>query len=316
MPGHVLSIVFYMCLFVVEMAQAICPSGFSVETGATGGIIATETTAAADRVRCTSTNHTNRQVYEYMQTTALCSGTTVQCSTRCSRCTAPDKDVLVVGLHSYCRSCDAGSTRIGQNCQNCASNTYRQLHAANVCVRYAAGKFSSECSTNANNCGDDDCQQCDRGSYAPNAGSIQCELCPAPAGSYATTEGPSLCTTCPGSAPALPQPLNVCSMQHFAVRIGANVPAATGTIYTRHNNNIWFHMSNNSIGLRHILNSMRQDWNLGDSLFITSALGQPQLLNPTALQCIHRVDQGKWSLTNVNPVHSSNATRYVLVYNN
>jgi len=70
MPGRVLSIVFYMCLFASEMAQAICPSGFSVETGATGGIFATENTAPAEKVRCTSTNHANRQVYEYMQTQA------------------------------------------------------------------------------------------------------------------------------------------------------------------------------------------------------------------------------------------------------
>jgi len=105
-------------------------------------------------------------------------------------------------------------------------------------------------------------------------------------------------------------------MQHFAVRIGANAAAATGIIYTGHGNNVWFHMSNNAIGLRHILNSMRQDWKLGDSLFIASALGQPQLLNPTALQCVRTVEEGKWSPINVNPIHSSNATRYVLVQNN
>jgi len=61
---------------------------------------------------------------------------------------------------------------------------------------------------------------------------------------------------------------------------------------------------------------MRQDWNPGAQLFIASAIGQPQILNPTILLCMETGVFTKWSPINVNPVHSSDATRYVLFSNN
>jgi len=105
-------------------------------------------------------------------------------------------------------------------------------------------------------------------------------------------------------------------VQQFVVRTDANAATTIGSIYSGYNNNVWFHMGNKDTSLRHILNSMRQDWNPGAQLFIASAIGQPQILNPTVLQCMETGVNTKWSPINVNPVHSNDATRYVLLSNN
>jgi len=316
MPCRFLGTVFYLCLFVSGTHQAICPSGFSVESGVTGGIFATENTAAAERVRCTSTSNTNREIYEYMQTDASCTSGLQLCTARGTRCAAAGNDVFVVGSSRFCRSCDAGSIRSGQRCNNCAADTYRILHSTNVCQSCPTGKFSPEGSIDENKCGDDNCQTCDRGSYAPKQGSAVCDFCAPAAGSFDTTAGQPQCIICPADTVSSGNTLDVCTMQRFVVQTDTNVPAATGTIYTGHNNSIWFHIDNTHTSLRYILNSMRQDWSPGDHLVIASAIRQPQLLNPTALQCINTVGPGKWSPSNVNLIHSSHATRYVLVHSN
>ena len=145
MHGVVLTVLVHVCLFVGGTAQNSCPPEFSVEVGATSGIFATENSAVAARVRCTSKKYTDRQVYEYIGTLSSCSisgGNAEQCTARRERCTAAGNVVSVVGSSEYCLSCDAGSTKSGQICSNCAAGLYRQVHTENVCVSCPAGKTS------------------------------------------------------------------------------------------------------------------------------------------------------------------------------
>jgi len=313
MYAAVSTVLVHVGLFVGGTAQNSCPAGFSVEVGATGGIFATENSTVAARVRCTSIDYTNRQVYEHIGTLASCSGSDGDeplCIARRQRCTAADHDVFVVGSKEYCLSCDAGSTKSGQICSNCAAGKYRQVHTANVCQTCAVGKASQEGSTRAEDCDDDDCQFCARGSYTANEGSTSCELCTTASVAFETTAGQPHCTACPANASS------VCTVQQFVMRIDANDTATSGSIYSGYNNSVWFQMDNKYTSLRHILNSMRQHWNPGAQLFIASAIGQPQILNPTVLMCMETGVYPRWSPSNVNPVHSSNATRYVLLSKN
>jgi len=313
MHAVVLNALVHVCLFVGVISLSSCPAKFSIEVGATGGIFATENSAVAARVRCTSTNYTNRQVYEYVGTLSSCnvsSGNAEQCIARRGRCTAAGNVVSVAGSTEYCLSCDAGSIKSGHMCSNCAAGKYRQMHAANVCQSCPTGTTSQEGSTRAQDCDDDDCHFCARGSYNAKEGSTSCELCTSASMAFETTAGQPQCTVCPANASS------VCTVQQFAMRTDAGAGTTTGSIYSGHNNSVWFHVDNTFTSLRHILNSMRQDWHPGAQLFIVSAIGQPQILNPTALLCMQTDVYAKWSPINVNPIHSSNATRYVLLSNN
>jgi hypothetical protein len=308
-----MTVVVCLCVFSSGAAQNNCPGGFSIGLGATAGIFATENTAVAVRARCTSTNYTNRQVYEHIGTAACETAGDVLCIARSSRCTNAGNDVQVLGSNVYCLSCDAGSIKSGQICTNCAAGQYRQAHTADVCQSCQVGKSSQEGSTSALDCDDDNCQFCARGTYSANEGSSTCESCTDAAVTFDTTAGQPQCTACPTDTSSVRHAQHVCTMQQFDIQTAPGAAATTAAIYSGHNNSVWFHIDNNYTSLRHILDSMRHDWNPGAQLFIASAIGQPQPLNPTVLQCTRTAVLGNWSPMNVNPVHNSNEIRYVLL---
>jgi len=87
----------------------------------------------------------------------------------------------------------------------------------------------------------------------------------------------------------------------------------TVTMYHGPDNILWFEIALKAIRLRAILDSVGMDWAVGTEVRIGSALGQPRLLNPVVLQRISVGGQGLWSPANVNPMHTTNSTRYYMM---
>jgi len=131
-----------------------------------------------------------------------------------------------------------------------------------------------ECVMRNGECAEDDCEFCSAGSYAETEGMETCELCGS--GKFVAIVGQSECESCPAGISSVPLS-HWCAVHKFVLQSNANV----------------------------------HDWNPGDQLHVISTPEHPHLLNPTVLQRIdtHRI----WSPINVNPLHTSNETRYVII---
>jgi len=133
----------------------------------------------------------------------------------------------------------------------------------------------------------DHCDTCDAGKYAPVAGSISCASC----GNSTVEESEGCLVT---QTKFQVQPNNV----------------TTATMYHGPGNILWFEIALETISLRAMLHSARRHWPVGTEVRIGSALGEPPLLNPAVLRRIAVGEHERWTPANVNPMHTTNSTRY------
>jgi len=249
--GRIITLLACTCLLCSRTAKAsgACPSGFSPQTGATGFLFEGESTSDSERVRCTSNTLTDNRILDLVGFMSFCQGGNDICIERSARCTDAGNIQITVSQNNdydfYCMRCDAGSTRSGEDCIKCASDTYRAIDGANACQSCPAGSYSSVGSVSVEDCSEDDCEFCAAGSYAENEGSATCALCGA--GKYVEGRGNTECDICPLGKSSL-QPVHVCVMQHSVhtatsrrgrvARTDANVTSAagprtvSGSIYT------------------------------------------------------------------------------------
>jgi len=234
MAGGVFSVRLYLCLFLCGTAQASCPSGFSARTGATGGIFATESTGAGDRVRCFSNEDTNSEVWEFVQSSSACSSPSwfTLCNQRASRCAAAGGRTTTVNWTIYCKVCNAGAIRSGDACNKCGGNQYRELGTNNVCQSCAGDTVSRPGSTSRTDCLESGCESCRVGTYNAVTGRTVCEKCPA--GTFDEQTGQQVCTSCPAGKYFWPC-VHVCAMQYFVVQTIANA-----ITYHAPENGVWF----------------------------------------------------------------------------
>jgi len=156
----------------------------------------------------------------------------------------------------------------------------------------------------------DDCQTCDVGKYAPVAGSASCSSCGA--GTYGLSSGSSVCVDCgAGIFPNETAYKGRCSVKKSTVTIQNS--ANTVTIYNGPGNTTWFDTTVPGISLRAILDSVKVDWTVGTQVRVGSAIGQAGPLNPVVLRRIATSGEGLWSPANVNPMHTTNSTRYYML---
>jgi len=156
----------------------------------------------------------------------------------------------------------------------------------------------------------DDCQTCETGKYAPIAGSSTCSPCGA--GTYGSNSGSSVCVDCgAGIFPDETAYKGWCSVEKSTVTIQNN--ANTVTMYNGPGNTTWFDTTLATISLRAILDTVKVDWALGTQVRVGSALGQADPLNPVVLRRIGTSGEDLWSPANVNPMHTTNATRYYML---
>jgi len=159
MAGGVLGVRFYLCLFLSGTVGAICPEGWSTETGATGFTFNTETTTDAARIRCFSPDDTNRRVWDYVGPggAAWCSTTDITlCNARAGRCTSGSGSgghfINITGTPLWCMLCNAGAIRSGSACNNCGQNQYREFDTASTCQSCPLGKVSTPGGRNITDC--------------------------------------------------------------------------------------------------------------------------------------------------------------------
>jgi len=198
MAVGVLGVRFYLCLFLSGTVQAICPEGWSTETGATGFTFDTETTADVARIRCFSPDVLNRQVWDYVcpEGAAWC-GTTgfAPCNARAGRCTSAGGHFTnITGTPHWCVLCNAGAIRSGATCNNCGENQYRQFVTANTCQNCPLGKVSTPGGRNITDC---HVTSCGAGLYlcsSENGTAPVCKECSA--GKFSTALGASSDKTC------------------------------------------------------------------------------------------------------------------------
>ena len=158
---------------------------------------------------------------------------------------------------------------------------------------------------------DDNCITCDAGKYAPLPGSIRCSPCGS--GAFEDFGGVSTCTNC--TADIFPEEtayMGWCSVTQTEFELQAD-SVTTATMYHGPGDILWFDIALETISLRSILDSVDMDWAVGTEVRVGSALGEPRLLNPVVLRRISVGGQELWSPANVEPMHTTNSTRYYLV---
>ena len=156
----------------------------------------------------------------------------------------------------------------------------------------------------------DDCDSCEVGKYAPVLGSVTCSACGA--GTYGSNSGLSICFDCgAGIFPAETAYKGWCSVRKSTFTISNSMN--TVTIYNGPGNTTWFDTTLQTISLRAILDTVKMDWAVGTQVRVGSALGQAGPLNPVVLRRIGISGQGLWSPANVNPMHTTNSTRYYML---
>ena len=156
----------------------------------------------------------------------------------------------------------------------------------------------------------DDCVSCDAGKYAPMEGSEACLACGA--GTYGLVAGQLTCLECgAGTYPEEFAYKGWCSVRLSTFIITNSIESAT--MYSGPGNATWFDIALETVSLRAILDSVRTDWAVGTQVRVGSALGQAGALNPVVLRRIGINGQGLWSPANVNPMHTTNSTRYYML---
>ena len=154
----------------------------------------------------------------------------------------------------------------------------------------------------------DNCDTCDAGKYAPVAGSISCSSCGS--GTFEEFEGSSRCTDCTaGIFSEETAYMGWCSVTQTKFQVQPNNVI---TMFSGPKNIMWFETALETMSVRAILDSVGMDWAVGTEVHIGSALGEPRLLNPVVLRRIGVDGQELWSPANVNPIHTTNSTRYYL----
>jgi hypothetical protein len=206
MTASVLGVRLYLFLVLSYTVQAQCPSGFSAQSDAIGGIFATENTGGGDRIRCFSnTPTTYKQVWEVIQYMPNCgvSNWFNICNDRASRCANAGFSTASLNGYYYCKACDAGTYRSGATlCYDCGRNVYRELATANTCVQCAEGRMSRPGSTQATDCRESDCTSCGIGTYTAVTGRSFCDMCPA--GTFKQNIKEKVCTSCPAGRYSCP----------------------------------------------------------------------------------------------------------------
>jgi len=87
----------------------------------------------------------------------------------------------------------------------------------------------------------------------------------------------------------------------------------TAIMYYGAGNTFWFRIPIPTISVRDLLNSVELDWAVGTQVRVQLALGQPRKLNAIVLQRISTGEEGLWSPANVNPMHTTDSTRYFIL---
>ena len=222
MAGGVLGIRLYLCLFLSATVQASCPAGWITQTGATGAVFDTESTIDAQRIRCFSPEDPPIRVLDFTSSGPTCHALCQARNPRC-RAAAGANPELKMGDNWYCRFCNAGAIRTGDQfadvCNKCGQNQYRVLGSPNVCLSCAVGTVSRPGSTSITDCLETGCDSCGIGTYNENAGRTVCKQCPA--GTFEERTGQHLCTSCPGGTYSWPR-VHVYAMQYFVVQRNAN----------------------------------------------------------------------------------------------
>jgi len=158
MAGDVLGVGFYLCLFLSATVQAaLCPAGWLTTTDAIGGVFATETTAAEDRVRCINTDVSNRQVRDVIGYSGQCTSSNSQlsplCSARKTRCSNIGGKVVTDNQPWVCNLCNSGWWLNGAaQCDICGQNRYRVFGTVNACQNCPVGTVSTPGGRNITDC--------------------------------------------------------------------------------------------------------------------------------------------------------------------
>ena len=211
--------------FLSATVRAACPEGWHRQSGATGLVFNTESTVDEDRIRCFSSDDSDRQVWDVVGPfgAAWCStasGGTL-CIARSNRCSVAGGQGAMFQLSNmwFCRFCNAGAIRSGDRCNNCGQNQYRAFGTGNACQNCPVGTVSRPGSASITDCMETGCDSCGIGTYNEDAGGTVCKQCPA--GTFEERTGQQVCTSCPGGTYSWPR-VHVYAMQYFVVQRNAN----------------------------------------------------------------------------------------------